>query len=54
MLLSQIARKVAEDILVGTEFETIELLALTHDRDLRADEIDEIYELITEGGVVLL
>lgn len=54
MRLSQIARRVSEEILAATDFEIIELLAKTHDSTLRPDEVDEIYEMITDGDVVVL
>ena len=51
MELSRIAHLVAEDILAGIDVEVVEVLALSHDRTLRSDELDEIYDMITEGDV---
>lgn len=54
MRLSQIAQNVASDILSRTEYDIVELLATHYDVTLREDEIDEIYEMITDGDVVVL
>lgn len=54
MQLSQIARRVSEEILAATDYEIVELLAKAHDDTLRQDEVDEIYEMITDGYVVVL
>lgn len=51
MRLSQIAQNVASDILFNTDFELVELLAKKYASDLRPDELDEIYEQVTEGEV---
>ncbi len=51
MRLSQIAQNVAVDILYGADYEIVALLARKYSSELRADELDEIYELITEGDV---
>lgn len=51
MRLSQIAQNVAVDILAAVDYEIVELLVRVYDMSVGPDEIDEIYELITQGEV---